>query len=42
MKYKELEKKLKAAGCYPVGKQMSGHPLWYSYNGQDVQDEQPW
>ncbi len=30
MKYKELEKKLKAAGCYPVGKQMSGHPLWYS------------
>lgn len=30
MKYKELEKKLKAYGCYPVQRQMGGHPLWYS------------
>lgn len=30
MKYKELERKLKANGCYPLGKQMSGHPLWFS------------
>lgn len=41
MKYKELEKKLKAAGCYPVGKQRSSFVV-FSYNGQDVQDEQPW
>ncbi len=30
MKYKELERKLKASGCYPLDKQRSGHPLWYS------------
>ena len=30
MKYKELERKLKANGCYNTGKQQSGHPLWYS------------
>ncbi len=30
MKYKELEKKLKKEGCYDTGKQMSGHPIWYS------------
>lgn len=30
MKYSELEKKLKKAGCYNTGKQMSGHPVWYS------------
>ena len=30
MKYNELEKKLKAFGCYPTGTQMGGHPLWYS------------
>ncbi|SCD19368.1 Hypothetical protein PSM36_0538 [Proteiniphilum saccharofermentans] len=29
MKYHELEKKLKKAGCYPAGS-MNGHPLWYS------------
>ena len=29
MKYSELERKLKKAGCYEDGK-MSGHPLWYS------------
>ena len=30
MKYSELEKKLKKAGCYDTGRQMIGHPLWYS------------
>lgn len=29
MKYSELERCLKKAGCYSVG-EMSGHPLWYS------------
>jgi predicted RNA binding protein YcfA (HicA-like mRNA interferase family) len=29
MKYSEVEKKLKKAGCYEDGK-MGGHPLWYS------------
>lgn len=29
MKYNELEKKLRKAGCYPDGS-MGGHPLWYS------------
>lgn len=29
MKYSELEKKLKKAGCYLEGT-MGGHPLWYS------------
>lgn len=29
MKYSELERKLKKAGCYEDG-EMSGHPLWYS------------
>lgn len=30
MKYNELERKVKKIGCYDTGKQMSGHPLWYS------------
>lgn len=30
MKYSELEKKLRKAGCYDTGKSMSGHPIWYS------------
>lgn len=30
MKYKELEKMVKKAGCYDMGRQMAGHPLWYS------------
>lgn len=30
MKYSELEKKLKKAGCYDIRRQMNGHPLWYS------------
>lgn len=30
MKYNELEKLLKKAGCYPVGRQQGGHPLWFS------------
>jgi len=29
MKYSEVERKLKKAGCYEDG-QMSGHPMWYS------------
>jgi predicted RNA binding protein YcfA (HicA-like mRNA interferase family) len=31
MKYRELHKKLRAIGCYPIGhKQISGHPAWFS------------
>lgn len=30
MKYNELEKKVKKIGCYDTGRQMNGHPLWYS------------
>lgn len=31
MKYNELHKILRAAGCYPIkGKQINGHPAWYS------------
>jgi len=30
MKYAELIKKLKRIGCYSVGTQQAGHPLWYS------------
>ena len=29
MKYSEVERKLKNAGCYEAG-EMNGHPLWYS------------
>lgn len=28
MRYSELEKKLRKAGCYPV--ENSDHPIWYS------------
>lgn len=28
MKYSELEKKLRKAGCYPIGN--NDHPIWYS------------
>ena len=30
MKYSELERLIKRAGCYDTGEQQSGHPLWYS------------
>lgn len=30
MKYSELEKRLKEAGCYDTAKQANGHPVWYS------------
>lgn len=30
MKYSELHRKLKKVGCYPTGKQVAGHPEWYS------------
>ena len=30
MKYNELIRILKKAGCEPTGKQMGGHPLWKS------------
>lgn len=29
MKYKELDKKLRKAGCYDTGRQIGGHPLWH-------------
>lgn len=30
MTYNELHRKLKKAGCYPTGKQLCGHPEWFS------------
>lgn len=30
MKYNELERKIKKAGCYPTGVDRNGHPLWFS------------
>ena len=30
MKYSELERLVKKAGCYDTGRQQAGHPLWYS------------
>ena len=30
MKYHELERKVRKAGCYDTKKQQCGHPLWYS------------
>lgn len=30
MKYSEIHKKLRKAGCYPMGNQQAGHPLWKS------------
>lgn len=30
MKYNELIKKIKKAGCFDTGKQMGGHPIWHS------------
>lgn len=31
MKYRELEQKLREYGCYELyGKQINGHPTWYS------------
>ena len=28
MKYNELEKMVRKAGCYDTGEQQAGHPLW--------------
>ena len=30
MKYNELSRLLRRAGCYPLGETRHGHPLWYS------------
>jgi predicted RNA binding protein YcfA (HicA-like mRNA interferase family) len=30
MKYSEVERKLKKAGCYDAGYQIQGHPAWFS------------
>lgn len=30
MKYSELHRALKKAGCQPLNRQAGGHPLWYS------------
>lgn len=30
MKYNELHKMLRKAGCYPTGRSRGGHPEWYS------------
>lgn len=30
MKYSELERRLTKFGCYPIGEQRGGHPLWFS------------
>lgn len=38
MKYSELHKKLKKAGCYLTGKDVAGHPQWYT----DYRDKIPY
>lgn len=30
MKYSEIHRKLRKAGCYPTGHSIAGHPEWYS------------
>lgn len=30
MKYSELHRKLRKAGCYPTGEERHGHPEWFS------------
>jgi len=30
MKYSELERKLKKAGCYDTKREIQGHPAWFS------------
>lgn len=30
MKYNELHRLLRGIGCYPTGKQIAGHPAWFS------------
>lgn len=30
MKYSELHRKLRKSGCYATGKDIAGHPEWYS------------
>ena len=30
MKYSELHRKLRKAGCYTTGDSIAGHPEWYS------------
>lgn len=30
MKYSEIHRKLKKAGCYPIGRDIAGDPAWYS------------
>ncbi len=30
MKYNELERLVRKAGCYDTKRQQAGHPLWYS------------
>ena len=38
MKYSELEKKVRKAGCFDTGEQVNGHPLWHSpTTGMDFQ-----
>lgn len=30
MKYNELHRRLRKAGCYPTGGEINGHPEWFS------------
>lgn len=30
MKYSEIHRMLKKAGCYPLGRDIAGAPAWYS------------
>ncbi len=30
MKYSEIHRKLKKAGCYKIGRDIAGDPAWYS------------
>lgn len=41
MKYNELERLVRKAGCYDTKRQQAGHPLWYSpKTGENLSDEQ--
>ncbi len=38
MKYRQLEKMVRANGCYDTGREQAGHPLWHCpKTGKDFQ-----
>lgn len=41
MKYSELERLVKKAGCYYTGKEQAGHPLWRNPKNRNVVSDEP-